>query len=107
AIPSYIFGFLGSPREMTLEEIQETIAAFGAAALRAKAAGFDAVELHGAHGYLLMQFLSAFSNQREDQYGGDFQGRARFMLECIREVRKQVGPDFPLSIRISGEEGIK
>jgi thioredoxin reductase len=92
---------------MTLEEIQETIAAFGAAALRAKAAGFDAVELHGAHGYLLMQFLSAFSNQREDQYGGHFQGRARFMLECIREVRKQVGPDFPLSIRISGEEGIK
>ncbi|MFZ0928684.1 MAG: FAD-dependent oxidoreductase [Syntrophobacteraceae bacterium] len=107
AIPSFIFGFLGSPREMTLEEIEETIAAFGAAALRAKAAGFDAVELHGAHGYLLMQFLSAFSNQREDQYGGDFKGRARFMLECIREVRKQVGPDFPVSIRISGEEGIK
>lgn len=107
AIPSYIFGFLGSPREMTPEEIQEVITAFGAAALRAKAAGFDAVELHGAHGYLLMQFLSAFSNQREDQYGGDFKGRARFMLECTREVRKQVGPDFPVSIRVSGEEGIK
>jgi len=107
AIPSYIFGFLGTPREMTLEEIQETIAAFGATALRAKAAGFDAVELHGAHGYLLMQFLSALSNQRRDQYGGDFKGRARFMLECIREVRKQVGPDFPVSIRISGEEAVK
>ncbi len=107
AIPSYIFGFLGSPREMTPEEIRETIAAFGTAALRAKAAGFDAVELHGAHGYLLMQFLSALSNQRQDEYGGDFRGRARFMLQCIREVRRQVGPDFPVSIRISGEEGIK
>ncbi len=107
AIPSYIFGFLGSPREMTLEEIQEAITAFGAAALRAKEAGFDAVELHAAHGYLLMQFLSAHSNQRRDQYGGDFKARARFMLECTREVRKQVGPNFPVSMRISGEEGIK
>ncbi len=107
AIPSYIFGFLGSPREMTLEDIQEAIAAFGAAALRARAAGFDTVELHGAHGYLLMQFLSALSNRREDQYGGDFKDRSRFMLECVREVRRQVGPDFPVSIRISGEEGIQ
>ena len=107
AIPSYIFGFLGSPREMTLEDIQEAIAAFGAAALRAKAAGFDAVELHGAHGYLLMQFLSGVSNQRMDKYGGDFKDRGRFMMECAREVRKQVGPDFPVSVRISGEEGIK
>ena len=107
AIPSYIFGFLGSPREMTLEDIQEAIAAFGAAAFRAKAAGFDAVELHGAHGYLLMQFLSGVSNQRMDKYGGDFKDRGRFMMECAREVRKQVGPDFPVSVRISGEEGIK
>jgi len=107
AIPSYIFGFLGSPREMTPEEIQETITAFGAAALRAKEAGFDAVELHGAHGYLLMQFLSALSNQRRDQYGGDLKDRGRFMMECVREVRRQVGSGFPVSIRISGEEGVK
>lgn len=107
AIPSYIFGFLGTPREMTLAEVGETIAAFGSAALRARKAGFDAVELHGAHGYLLMQFLSALSNQRKDQYGGDFRARARFMIECLREVRCQVGPDFPVSIRISGEECIK
>lgn len=107
AIPSYVYGFLGAPREMTLEEIEETIAAFGSAAVRAQKAGFDAVELHGAHGYLLMQFLSANCNQRLDQYGGDFRGRSRFMIECLREVRKQVGPDFPISIRISGEEGIK
>ncbi|MGO9121823.1 MAG: FAD-dependent oxidoreductase [Desulfomonilaceae bacterium] len=107
AIPSYIFGFLGCPREMTLEQIQEAIAAFGAAAFRAKVAGFDAVELHGAHGYLLMQFLSALSNRRRDLYGGDFKDRSRFMMECIREVRKRVGPDFPVSVRMSGEEGIK
>lgn len=107
AIPSYIFGFLGAPLEMTLEDIEETIAAFGSAAVRARKAGFDAVELHGAHGYLLMQFLSANSNQRTDKYGGDFRGRSRFMIECLEEARKQVGPDFPISIRISGEECIK
>ena len=107
AIPSYIFGFLGAPREMTLEDIEETIAAFGSAAVRARKAGFDAVELHGAHGYLLMQFLSANCNRRTDKYGGDFRGRSLFMIECLKEVRKQVGQDFPLSIRISGEECIK
>jgi 2,4-dienoyl-CoA reductase-like NADH-dependent reductase (Old Yellow Enzyme family)/thioredoxin reductase len=107
AIPSYIFGFLGAPREMTLDDIQETIAAFGSGARRAREAGFDAIELHGAHGYLLMQFLSANCNQRTDQYGGDFRGRSRFMIECLREARRQVGDDFPISIRISGEECIK
>jgi 2,4-dienoyl-CoA reductase-like NADH-dependent reductase (Old Yellow Enzyme family)/thioredoxin reductase len=107
AVGSFLFGFIAPPREMTLEEVRQTIRAFGAGARRAKSAGFDAVELHGAHGYLLMQFLSAFSNQRSDEYGGDFRGRARFMLECLAEVRRQVGDDFPISIRISGEEGIK
>ncbi len=107
AIPSHVFGFLGAPREMTLEEVKNTIKAFGTAAVRAREAGFDAVELHGAHGYLLMQFLSAHSNQRTDEYGGDFRGRSRFMIECIQEVRKQVGNDFPVSIRISAEEQIK
>jgi len=107
AVGSFLFGFIAPPREMTPEEIQQTIRAFGEGARRAKAAGFDAVELHGAHGYLLMQFLSAFSNQRTDEYGGDFRGRARFMLDCLAEVRRQVGDDFPISIRISGEEGIQ
>ncbi|MBI5896161.1 MAG: FAD-dependent oxidoreductase, partial [Desulfobacterales bacterium] len=107
AIGSFIFGFIAPPREMTLDEIRDTIRAFGAGARRAKAAGFDMVELHGAHGYLLMQFLSAASNTRTDEYGGDFRGRARFMLECLGETRQQVGPDFPISIRISGEEGIQ
>jgi 2,4-dienoyl-CoA reductase-like NADH-dependent reductase (Old Yellow Enzyme family)/NADPH-dependent 2,4-dienoyl-CoA reductase/sulfur reductase-like enzyme len=107
AIPSYIFGFLGAPLEMTLGDIEETIAAFGSAAVRARKAGFDAVELHGAHGYLLMQFLSSNCNQRTDKYGGDFRARSRFMIDCLKEVRKQVGQDFPMSIRLSGEECIK
>ena len=107
AIPSFIFGFLGAPREMTPEEVEETIVSYGTAAKRAKEAGFDAVELHGAHGYLLMQFLSAHSNQRTDKYGGDFRARARFMIECLKAVRKNVGEDFPVSIRISGEECVK
>ena len=107
AVPSFVFGFLGAPREMTLDDIQEAITAFGSAAIRAKAAGFDAVELHGAHGYLLMEFLSAHSNKRTDQYGGDFRARSRFIIECIEEVRRRVGKDYPVFLRISGEEGIK
>ncbi len=107
AIPSYRFGHFGTPREMSPEEIQEAILSFGAAAVRAQAAGFDAVELHGAHGYLLMQFLSAHANQRTDGYGGDFRGRARFMIECLQEVRKRVGENYPVSLRISAEEYLR
>jgi 2,4-dienoyl-CoA reductase-like NADH-dependent reductase (Old Yellow Enzyme family)/thioredoxin reductase len=105
AIASYIYRV--KPKEMTIEDIQETITAFGQGARRAQEAGFDAVELHAAHGYLLMQFLSGHCNQRSDEYGGDFAGRARFVVECLQEVRKQVGEDFPISIRISAEEIIK
>lgn len=105
AIASYIYQV--KPKEMTVEDIKETINAFGQGARRAREAGFDAVELHAAHGYLLMQFLSQHCNQRTDEYGGDFAGRARFVIECLQEVRKQVGEDFPISIRISAEEIIK
>ncbi|MFO7569684.1 MAG: FAD-dependent oxidoreductase [Smithellaceae bacterium] len=106
AIPSIVFK--GMPREMTLDDIQETIACFGAAAKRAREAGFDAVEIHGAHGYLLTQFLSALTNQREDAYGGaTLKERARFVLEVVAEVRRQVGPDYPVSIRLSAQEFIK
>ena len=105
AIASYIYRV--PPKEMTIEDIKETITAFGEGARRAREAGFDAVELHAAHGYLLMQFLSQHCNQRTDQYGGEFAGRARFVIECLQEVRKQVGEDFPISIRISAEEIIK
>ncbi len=105
ALPSFVFG--GTPREMTNDDIVEIIEAFGAAALRSRKAGFDAVELHAAHGYLLGQFLSVHSNRRNDQYGGSMKNRARFIVECIQEVRRQVGQDFPISLRISAEEAIK
>jgi 2,4-dienoyl-CoA reductase-like NADH-dependent reductase (Old Yellow Enzyme family)/thioredoxin reductase len=106
AIPSIVFK--GTPREMTIADINEAIAAFGAAARRAREAGFDCVEIHCAHGYLLTQFLSALANQRSDKYGGaTIQERSRFVLEVIKAVRKAVGGDFPVSIRISAEEAIK
>jgi len=104
-IPSLIFRL--TPREMTRDEIQEIIAAFGAAARRGIEAGFDAVEVHGAHGYLLTQFLSSLSNKREDEYGGSLINRSRFIIEVLQEVRKAVGPDFPISLRLSVEECIK
>jgi len=106
AIPSIVFK--GTPREMTIDDISEAIAAFGAAARRAREAGFDAVEIHCAHGYLLTQFLSALSNQRSDQYGGaTLKERSRLVIEVIQAVRKAVGAEFPISIRISAEEFIK
>ena len=105
AIPSVI---LGQPCEaMPLERIIQVIEAFARAAGRAKAAGFDAVELHGAHGYLLNQFLSPFSNQRDDQYGGSDENRMRFVLEITAAVRKVVGKDFPLWIRVSADELVR
>lgn len=105
AVPSLVYR--KTPREMTAEEIQLIIDSFGQAAVRAQEAGFDAVEIHGAHGYLLTQFLSSISNKRTDEYGGSFQNRAKFMIDVITEVRKCVGKDFPISIRISADEFIK
>lgn len=105
AIPSVI---LGQPCEaMSLERIAQLVEAFASAAGRAKEAGFDAVELHGAHGYLLNQFLSPFSNQRDDKYGGSDENRARFVLEIIAAVRKRVGNDFPVWIRVSADELVR
>jgi len=105
ALPSLVFRM--TPREMTVKEIKEIVQAFGQAAVRIRQAGFDAVEVHGAHGYLLTQFLSALCNRREDEYGGDFKNRARFVIEVVREVRQSVGPDFPVILRLSCEEFIK
>jgi len=93
---------------MTPEDIHGMIICFGQAARRAREAGYDAVEIHGAHGYLLTQFLSALTNQRSDQYGGaTLKERSRFVLEVIAEVRRQVGQDYPVSIRLSAQEFIK
>ena len=105
-------GTVEIPKEMSMEEIQEIIHAFGTAALRAKRAGFDAVELHGTHGYLLNEFLSPYTNKRTDAYGGSFDNRLRFPIEVIQEVRSKAGETYPIIFRlcaneyIEGEEGI-
>ena len=94
----------GDVEPLTKEKIQELIQKFADAAVRAVQAGFELLEIHGAHGYLINQFLSRFSNIREDEYGGDVEGRARFAQEIIREIRKRIGKDFPLSFKISAQE---
>lgn len=94
------------PRELTKEEIAEIIERFAQGARRAREAGFDAVEFHGAHGYLICQFLSPFSNKRTDEYGGDVERRARFALEIVKRTRELVGRDYPIIFRISAEESV-
>jgi 2,4-dienoyl-CoA reductase-like NADH-dependent reductase (Old Yellow Enzyme family)/thioredoxin reductase len=96
-----------TPKELSREEIEDLLQAFILAARRAKKAGFDGVMIHMAHGYLLQQFLSPFSNARTDRYGGDLEGRSRFPLEIVRGVRREVGDDYPLTCRICGDEFLK
>lgn len=91
-------------RAMTVDEIHQLVADFGSAAGRAKKAGFDGVELHCAHGYLLAEFLSPAINKRVDQYGGCFANRVRIVDEIIAAMREQVGPDFPIQVRLSSED---
>jgi NADPH-dependent 2,4-dienoyl-CoA reductase/sulfur reductase-like enzyme len=93
--------------EMSADRIAEVIEAYARAAGRAQEAGFDAVEVHGAHGYLIGQFLSPLSNQRGDEYGGSDENRARFAQEVLEAVRNQVGPDFPVLVRVSAEELVR
>jgi len=95
------------PKELSYEEIQKIIEAFGAAALRVKEAGADGVEIHMAHGYLINQFLSPFSNKREDEYGGDADRRMRMALEVLRAVRNKVGVDFTVLCRLSADEYVE
>jgi 2,4-dienoyl-CoA reductase-like NADH-dependent reductase (Old Yellow Enzyme family) len=89
------------PREISDDEISLLIADFSAAAARAKAAGFDGVEIHGANGYILDQFLTDYTNQRTDRYGGFTENRARLLIEVIQSVRDSVGRDYAVGIRIS------
>lgn len=91
-------------REITVPEIEEVTEAFGHAALRAKTAGFEAVEIHGAHGYLPGTFLSPYGNHRGDAYGGSLENRARFPLAIVRRMRELVGPDFPIIFRYNGDD---
>jgi 2,4-dienoyl-CoA reductase-like NADH-dependent reductase (Old Yellow Enzyme family)/thioredoxin reductase len=92
---------------LSLGGINEIVRKFGDCAVRAVEAGFELLEIHGAHGYLINQFLSAFSNIREDEYGGTMLGRAKFALEIVREIRKRIGDSFPLSFKISAQEFVE
>lgn len=92
------------PRELSISEVEKTIKNYGKAARRAKDAGFDGVEVLAATGYLISQFLSSVTNKRRDRYGGDFGERMRFGLEIAGEVKKNVGPDFPVIFRVAGNE---
>ncbi|MCF8011089.1 MAG: FAD-dependent oxidoreductase [Clostridiales bacterium] len=92
------------PRELAVPEIKELVEAYGNAALRAQKAGFECVEVHGAHGYLIAQFLSPYSNNRNDDYGGTFENRLRFAAEVVQNIKKKCGENFPVIFRISGEE---
>lgn len=89
------------PRVLSIAEIRDLVKAFGECARRVKECGFDCVEIHGAHGYLISQFMSPFSNKRNDAYGGTLYNRMRFPLEIIAEVRKVVGDDFPIIFRMN------
>jgi 2,4-dienoyl-CoA reductase-like NADH-dependent reductase (Old Yellow Enzyme family) len=92
------------PRALTLLEIKHLIEAYGQGARRAKEAGFDGVEVHGGHGYLICQFLSRRANRRDDQYGGSVANRARFPCDIMREIRRVCGADFPIIFRFSATE---
>lgn len=95
------FGVADVPRILSPEEIANIVDDFAQAARRAVDAGFDLVEIHGAHGYLVHSFMSPYSNKRVDEYGGTIAGRARFALEVVRAVRETIGPEMPLSFRLS------
>lgn len=95
------------PRQLDIREINELAESFGDAAARAKEAGFEAVEIHGAHGYLICQFLSGYSNKRDDNYNGSIEKRCRFAVEIIRDVRAKTSSYFPVLFRISAEEFVE
>lgn len=95
------------PRTLRINEVEDLIEKFGEGARRAKTAGFDAVEIHGAHGYLIQQFLSAYTNKRTDKYGGSLDRRMTFALEILRRVREKVGDKFPIIFRLSAEEHVR
>ncbi len=103
--PSAPEGFYKTPpREMTLADIQEMVEAFGLAALRAQAAGFDGLEIHAAHGYLLSQFISPLLNRRLDEYGGTVENRYRALGQVVKKIRAVVGQDFPILIKLNSQD---
>lgn len=90
--------------ELTIEQIEGIVRSFGDAAARAEYAGFDAIELHGAHGYLITNFLSPHTNKRADAYGGSLEGRARFLMEVVEEVRSRISREVAVVLRINGTD---
>jgi len=91
-------------RMMTVEDIKEVTETFARAAARARNAGFDAVQIHAAHGYLLSQYLSPYFNKRKDDYGGIIENRARLLVQVLKAIRKAVGPEFPVLIKLNSED---
>ncbi len=104
SIPAGMEGVV--PRTLRVEEIEELVEAFGQAARRSLAAGFDAILIHAAHGYLIHQFLSPLSNRRKDRYGGTFTRRLRFLKEVVHRCLEEVGKEYPLMVRFSADEFI-
>lgn len=97
----------GVPHELTRQEIEDIVVSFRNAASRVKAAGFDGVEIHSAHGYLLNQFFSPLTNQRTDAYGGSVEARIRIHLQVIEAVRQAVGPDYPILLRLGAADFVE
>ncbi|KAK5057907.1 hypothetical protein LTR84_011908 [Exophiala bonariae] len=97
-------GGFNCPRQLSVSEIQDIVKAFGESARRAVEAGFDVIEIHGAHGYLIHQFLSPITNRRCDQYGGSFENRTRLLIEIIQTVRNNMLSGMPLFLRLSSTE---
>lgn len=98
------YGKAAIPEELTIDEIHQLVEDFGKAAWRAKTAGFQVVEIHGAHGYLITNFLSPFTNQRKDWYGGSRENRFRFLEQVFKRCKEYVGEDFPIIVRLSGTD---
>lgn len=98
---SFNLAYLSFSRSMNTDEIERTVENFGKSAGRAKEAGFDAVQIHAAHGYLISQFLSPLTNRRKDKWGGDFERRFKFLEEVYKSVRKAVGEDFPVLCKLN------
>jgi len=106
--PSNVEGFSKSPRqEMTAEDIRDVVQAYGAAAKRAQNAGFDGVQIHAAHGYLLSQFLSPAFNRRNDAYGGDIRHRATALVEVLQQIRHTVGREYPVLVKMNCRDFIE
>jgi len=104
-MPARVMGISGEPpHELTVEEIAERVEWFASAARRAREAGFDGVEIHGAHQYIVAAFLSSATNQRKDKYGGLVKNKARFLVEILQAIKRKVGPDFPVWVRFNAQE---